>query len=298
MVGFVGNGPHLTTAGESGVYTLAQTVEGFYPPTIPDLDNYVYEGATQSLDCSPPELSPEDLYITPDGLNIFFTGRSGDVVAKAPLSTAYDLTSAGTITNFSVNSQEGSPTSLHFADNPNDISTYGKKCYVTGTAVDTVFEYNLTTAWDLSTASFTTGDSYNLTSDGFQNPQSLRFSRDGSKMFVLGPEAINQYQLSTPWQVNTASSSSGVRTSRFSSATYDGLAFSYDGKTGYLVSTTGDVMQQFHMGSAFNLIDVTNITEVTLDTSGNKAGVFISTDNTKFFIIEDATDLVTRYSFG
>jgi hypothetical protein len=57
-------------------------------------------------------------------------------------------------------------------------------------------------------------------------------------------------------------------------------------------------MQQFHMGSAFNLIDVTNITEVTLDTNGNKAGVFISSDDTKFFIIEDASDLITRYSFG
>lgn len=297
MVGFVGNGPLLTTAGESSVYTLAQTVEGFYSTTIPDLDNYTFEGATQVFDCSPPENTPEDIYITPDGLTIFFVGASADSVHKLPLTTAYDLTTAGTVTSFSVASEDAGPQGLHFADDPSDTTTYGKRLYVCGNGLDGVAEYHLTTAWDLSTASFTTGNSISFT-NSFLNPDAVRFSKDGSRMFVLSSSFIQQLDLSTPWQVNTAKLTGALETSKFSSVAYEGLAFSSDGKTGYLCATTGDVMQSFHMGSAFDLSNITAITEVTLDTTGNKKGVFISNDNTKFFIVEGAGDKITRYSFG
>ena len=297
MVGFVGNGPFLTTAGESNVYTLAQTVEGFYPPTIPDLDNYTYEGATQYFDCSPPENSPEDIYITPDGLNIFFVGPAADSVHKLPLTTAYDLTTAGTVTSFSVATEETAPQGLHFADDPSDPTTYGKRLYVCGNNQDGVFEYHLTTAWDLSTASFTTGNSISF-GTFFANPDALRFSKDGSRMFLVNASHLLQFDLSTPWQVNTALLSGGLETIRFSTASYEGLAFSSDGKTGYLCSPTDDLMQSFHMSRPFDISNITAITEVTLNTAGSKNGVFISSDNTKFFTVDTAGDLITRYSFG
>ena len=298
MVGFVGNGPFLTTAGESNVYTLAQTVEGFYPPTIPDLDNYTYEGATQYFDCSPPENTPEDIYITSDGLTIFFVGRSANSVHKLPLTTAYDLTTAGTVTSFSVSTEETASQGLHFADDPSDPTTYGKRLYVCGNSSDGVIEYHLTTAWDLSTASFTTGNSISF-GTFFANPNSLRFSKDGSRMFLVNASNLLQFDLSTPWQVNTALFSGGFETEKFGSTVgYLGLAFSFDGKTGYLCSPTGDLMQSFHMSRPFDISNITAITEVTLDTEGNKVGVFISSDNTKFFTVSSSGDLITRYSFG
>ena len=295
MAGFIGEGPLLTTAGESNVYTLSQTVADFYPTTIPDLDNYTYEGATQYFDCSPPENSPEDIYITPDGLNIFFVGVSADSVHKLPLTTAYDLTTANTVTSFSVVNEDAGPQGLHFADDPSDTTTYGKRLYVCGNGSDAVLEYHLTTAWDLSTASFTTGNSKDMIQT---NPDSVRFSKDGFRMFTLNSKYIEQYDLSTPWQVNTAGISGILETSKFSSVEYLGLAFSRDGKTGYLCSSTNDVMQSFHMGKAFDISNTTAITEVTLNTSGSKNGIFISNDNTKFFTVDVAGDFIERYSFG
>ena len=69
---------------------------------------------------------------------------------------------------------------------------------------DVVNEYTLTVAWDVSTASFV--DSFSVASQETV-PSGLAFSKSGDKMFIVGSNGddVNEYTLTVPWDVSTAS---------------------------------------------------------------------------------------------
>ena len=79
----------------------------------------------------------------------------------------------------------------------------GTKMFVIGWTGDDVNEYTLSTAWDVSTATFVDAKS---TSDA--DARDVRFNTDGTKMFVLGrgSERVYEFSLSTGFDVSTASS--------------------------------------------------------------------------------------------
>ena len=62
----------------------------------------------------------------------------------------------------------------------------------------------LTTAWDVSTASFV--DSFSVNSQE-SNPQDIWFDSSGNTMFIVGQngDEVNVYKLTTAWDVSTAS---------------------------------------------------------------------------------------------
>ena len=81
----------------------------------------------------------------------------------------------------------------------------GTKMYVIGSTGDTAYQYSLSTAFDLSTASY---DSVSL-GVGSQDtsPMAIVFNGDGTKMYVLGSAnaSVYQYSLSTGFDLSTAS---------------------------------------------------------------------------------------------
>jgi len=64
----------------------------------------------------------------------------------------------------------------------------------------TIYQYSLSTAWVVSTATY---DSVTLVTSGQDNTiYDFCFSIDGTKLYVVGiggPDSIYQYTLSTPW---------------------------------------------------------------------------------------------------
>jgi hypothetical protein len=78
---------------------------------------------------------------------MYVIGNSGDDVNEYDLSTAWDITTASYLQNFSVATQETNPQGLFFKPD-------GTKMYVIGSSGDDVNEYDLSTAWDISTASY------------------------------------------------------------------------------------------------------------------------------------------------
>jgi hypothetical protein len=76
--------------------------------------------------------------------------------------------------------------------------------YVVGTVNDTVFQYALSTAWDVSTASYG-GVFYSFAAQE-TSPQQVNLSDDGLKMWMLGAtgDDIWEYNLGTAWDVSTA----------------------------------------------------------------------------------------------
>ena len=87
---------------------------------------------------------------------MFIAGANGDDVNEYTLAIAWDVSSASFVDSFSVAGQDEFPTGVAF-------SKSGLKMFISGNDNDSVFEYTLTTAWDVSSASF--ANSFSIASE-------------------------------------------------------------------------------------------------------------------------------------
>ena len=90
--------------------------------------------------------------------------------------------------NFSVNSQDITPVGLAF-------NTDGTKMYMLGLDTATVYQYTLSTGFDLSTASYDSV-SFSVASQDI-NPHDVAFNTDGTKMYMLGTNSDTVFQYSS-----------------------------------------------------------------------------------------------------
>jgi hypothetical protein len=144
------------------------------------------------------DITPQDVFFKPDGLSMFVLGSTNDTVFQYTLSSAFDISTATYASkSFSVASQETAPTGLWFKPD-------GTVMYVIGSTADTVFQYTLGTAWDVSTASYS-GISFSIASQE-ASPTQVNLSADGLTMWILGStgDDISQYALGTAFNVSTA----------------------------------------------------------------------------------------------
>jgi len=97
-----------------------------------------------------------------------------------------------------VSGQESQPTGVAFSPD-------GTQMFVIGEGSDSVFQYSLSTGFDVSTASFT-GASFNVSGQESQ-PTGVAFSPDGTQMFVIGEgsDSVFQYSLNVEFDLSTAS---------------------------------------------------------------------------------------------
>ena len=80
--------------------------------------------------------------------------------------------------------------------------------YIIGDAGNDINEYNLSNAFDISSASFAgNSELFNVSTYGGETqPQSLAFNNDGTKMFVVGwsLDRVLEYNLSIAFDVSSA----------------------------------------------------------------------------------------------
>jgi DNA-binding beta-propeller fold protein YncE len=184
------------------------------------------------------ETGPNGLFFKPDGTKMYVIGTVGDDVNEYNLSTAWDVSTASFLQLFSVSAQEAFPTGIFFKPD-------GTKMYVIGTTGDDVNEYDLSTAWDVSTASF-----LQLFSVAAQEtiPQGVFFKPDGTKMYVIGitGDDVNEYDLSTAWDISTASFLQLFSVAQQETAP-QGIFFKPDGTKMYVMGSTTDAVWAYNL---------------------------------------------------
>jgi sugar lactone lactonase YvrE len=130
---------------------------------------------------------------------MYILGYGNNTVFQYSLSSAFDLSSASyDSVSFSVASQETQPQGIAF-------NSDGTKMYIVGFINDTVFQYSLSSSFDLSSASY---DSVSFSVAGQDiSPSGLCFNSDGSEMYVVGTtsDTIYQYSLSSSFDLSSAS---------------------------------------------------------------------------------------------
>jgi len=67
-----------------------------------------------------------------------------------------------------------------------EFSKDGMNMYILGTLSDTVYQYTLTTPWQVDTASYASKSLSVAAKDNF--PTALRFKSDGTKFYVIGQQ--------------------------------------------------------------------------------------------------------------
>lgn len=178
-------------------------------------DNLAYDGTAAGLTTN--TSLPRGIFFKPDGTELYVTDYTNCQIDKYTLSTAWSLATLSYSAGYTLNtSQHSRVWALHFKPD-------GTRLYVTGYLDESTHQYDLSTAWDLSTLSHA-GSGPSETSH--TDTVGISLSEDGKLLFVSYRQAtpsawggdIFTYELTTPWDITTAvrdhtKGTSGISTS-------------------------------------------------------------------------------------
>ena len=178
----------------------------------------------------------------------------------------------------------------------------GTKMFISGMSQNKVMEFDLTTGFDVSTATINSNECSHLGKDG--NVVDLRLNSNGTKLFLVGYDnkIILEYSLSTAYNVSTCS----YENTFFSG---DGLkprsmAFNTNGTKLFIYDQNGDYsVKQYSLNSAYNLTNATLVKEYTgtasktlKDIESFAQGMAFSADGTKMYLTGDKEDKVHEFN--
>ena len=209
-----------------------------------------------------------DLAFNDDGTKLIWSRISGGRINTSTLSTAYDVSTAGSGTE-TVFSDFSYGAGITFKPD-------GTKFYVNSQLDDKIYEYDLSTAFDVSTAGTATSTSRSTAHD-----YGVVFKPDGLVMWLLSAgSSVQKYTLSTAWDTSTISASG----SAISFSTYDGtadsnishMAFNYDGTLLVTNGFSGDVYSFYALSTAYDITTISKLGTSSVATEdGTMRGVFI-----------------------
>jgi len=194
--------------------------------------------------------------------------------------------------SFSTASQDSSPEEVRFKPD-------GTKFYILGYTNDTVYQYAMSTAWDVSTASYES-KSFSVASQE-SNPQALAISSDGTKFYVAGQtDYVYQYTLSSAYDASTASyANKSFSTASQISGVPWGVDFDNTGAKMYVIGSGGSVFQ-YTLSTPWD-VSTASYASKTLDTTtqtSDTTSVAISSDGLSLFVVSNGNDTVFKYTLS
>lgn len=268
-----------------------QSVRQFSLGTVWDISTASYQNpTTRYLDARPQDSSTQGLFFKPDGTKLFIMGGTNYRVYEYSLSSPWDFSTVSYVQNFSVSAQETSPKGLFF-------SSDGLNMYVVGYAGDDVNQYSLSTAWDISTATYL--QRFSVTGQT-ANPSDIFFRSDGTKMYVTGnaSDTVNEYSLPIAWDISTAIA---IRTVTFSISNISGVFFKPDGTKMYLSddSLNGNV-KEYSLSTAWDISTASLVRTITnsntlVPQQRTLTGLGFNTLGSRLYVLDANTDSVWQY---
>ena len=122
---------------------------------------------------------PNGLIFNDDGFKLYVVDADTDKVFEIELLAAYDMSSPiRNIERLNIAAESTAPSDIAFNQD-------GTKFFILDRGNKSLFEYSLTAAYDLTTSTGYTGNSFNFTTE--ENfPEGFEFNSDGSKIFMVG----------------------------------------------------------------------------------------------------------------
>ncbi len=272
-----------------GTRTTARIFQ--YECTTPwDLSTITY--SSKSLVIGDYDLNCNGVAISDDGTRLFFTGYAGDTVWSCTLSTPYDLATATVdVKSVFVGTQDVLPTTPIFGDN-------GTKMYVLGSFNDTAYQYTLSTAWNVSTATYASKSFSFTTQDA--TPLGIFFKSDGLALYMVGQtnDTVYQYTLSTAWDISTASYASKSFSVTGQEVTPRALFFKPDGLKMYVIGQNGDDVNEYDLSTAWDVSTASFLRVSATVGEGTPTGLWFKDDGTKMYVTGQANDTVREFTLS
>ena len=226
----------------------------------------------------------EPLLLPPQNIPEHLLGRVIDIPR---IINVWDIENAVLRHKFNVRAQDGSPTGLFF--NPD-----GLKVYTVGGTNDIVIEYDLSTAWDITTTVFRHSFSVALQTT---NPQNLFFSSDGSFMYIpdLIGSSIFQYTLATKWDVTTATHTFTFNTLPETNSPTS-VVFSPTGHKMYITDSSPHVIYEYDIPTKWDISTV--VFKHSIDIRHkilSPMAMFISPDGLKCYVVGSSPTKVIAF---
>ncbi|MEL6561063.1 MAG: beta-propeller fold lactonase family protein, partial [Bacteroidota bacterium] len=192
---------------------------------------------------------------------------------------------------FNVGANEDVPQGLSFNQD-------GTKLFIVGSEIGKVSQYSLSIPYDIN-STITFDGSYEISQDQFVSD--VAFSNDGSTMFVLafgfGTDRVYQFSLGTPFdvtaEVTLQKSSPGIS---FDSNPI-GLAFNSDGTKIYIAGGDSDIITEYTLGSAFDVVTWTSGSSFNVsDFDNGLQDVHFNADGSEMYVVGVTHDNVYKFA--
>lgn len=164
-------------------YVHQYTLSTAFDLSTASFDNVDFRLISQTSDA-------DGIAISSDGTKLYVVDAFKNDVFQSTMSTPFDLSTASADSFFGlhVNPQDGGARTIKF--NPD-----GTKMFMLGSSSDSVYQYTLTTGFDISTASYD-NVSFSISNETLF-PQGFVFNDNGTKMYILDSENRRVLQYTT-----------------------------------------------------------------------------------------------------
>ena len=154
---------------------------------------------------APYDDNPTGVAMKPDGTKIYTIGYRNDRVAEFNLSTPFDVSTASLNGNFDVGNEIYTPFGLYFKPDGTAFWVMDR-----GRTPKTMYKYSLSTAWDVTTASYDTDWGISPDSNTTYSYYCFMFNNDGTKFHLAGDNGrIYRYDVGTAWDLTSTLTNGG-----------------------------------------------------------------------------------------
>ena len=167
------------------IYLTDSNTQGIYQMTMST--PWDITTASQTGVIAAPDSTVLGLFLRDDGTSVWSCGMGGDRVYKQTLSTPWDITSAGSASSFYVGGVDNTPYGVF-------VKPDGTKMWMVGGQRSRIYEFDMSSAWDVTSASYSSV--YKSSQDSV--PTAITWSDDGTSMYELGLSTDKVYQWAVP----------------------------------------------------------------------------------------------------
>jgi hypothetical protein len=169
----------------------------------------------------------------------------------------------------------------------------GTKMYLLSNSGDLIYQYSLSTAWDVTTASY---DSKSFATTSQENsPSGFYLASNGTKLYVVGStNAVHQYTLSTAWDISTASFDNKEKSITPQDSAPTSLALNPTGTKMFVAGNSNSKVYEYTLSTAFDVSTATYSTFLSIQSS--PSGIELNSTGTKLYVVRVILDSVLSYT--
>lgn len=226
-------------------------------------------------------------FLKPDGRVAFVLHLL--VVEEHPLTIPWDISTIQPAVNVFNITEDGNPLGLFFKDD-------GTKMFITGNGSRELFEYNLSSAWDISTAVFNNIKLDLSAIPGVDFASNCVFNTTGTLVFITTGQQLFSYILNDPWNAGSNTFTPTIFTPT-PPIIVDCVAFKPEGEKMYIGHVAADVVHEFDLPSPFVIVGAVD-TGKTLQLSSEAIvpkDIFWRSNGTQLFVLGTATQNIKKF---